>query len=101
MHAIVHPNSIPVGLICRHSVHYKRICLEAKPWRPFVSMYLSAVADELGQHIHEQRKLQAQLQTSKSLKDHNVSTHIVCMICILNMAWTACSGKPEVMHCKL
>ena len=41
---------------------------------------LPAVADELGQHIHEQRKLQAQLQTTKSLKDQNVSACLVCLI---------------------
>lgn len=36
-------------------------------------MYGMFAAEELGQYIQEQRNLQAKVQASKGLRDHNVS----------------------------
>ena len=36
-------------------------------------MYGMFAAEELGQYIQEQRHLQAKVQASKGLRDHNVS----------------------------
>lgn len=41
-------------------------------------------AEELGQHIQEQQRLQSKLQASKGLRDHNVSCP-ASIVCSINM----------------
>ena len=68
-----------------------------------VSTRAGAVADELGQHIHEQRKLQAQLQTTKSLKDQKVSTQTAfhTSVCVHATLWQAKVMHRLPRHCKV